>query len=256
MNALELLRRFLVLAIDGEEEGTEGEAAAPPPEEAGTGDAALDDLIDAVETPGKAAPAGDDNPIVKEARERADRLERELEQERAARRAQPAVAPVPTVDTEYEREEQQLAAARRDGADEGTLRWLQWQIDSNRKIRATERNSQQALSRAEDLADRTAFEKLEITKPGVYKKYAERVEKEVTEGRFKGSPRLGVLRLLIGDDILSGKIKPKTKSAPAAGAPAATVDRGRTPGVRTDVRPGKGNSEREKRRARLENQLI
>jgi len=249
-----LLARFLTLPV--EDEGAEGEGAAPIPEEAGTGDASLDDLLDAVETPGKSAPAGDENPIVKEARDRADRLERELAEERAARRAQPAVTAPAAADSEFEREEAQLAAARRDGADESTLRWLQWQIDSNRKIRTTERNSQQALSRAEDLADRTAFEKLEITKPGVYKKYAERVEKEVTEGRFKGSPRLGVLRLLIGDDVMSGKIKPKTKSAPAAGTPAATVDRGRTPGVRSDVRPGKGNSESEKRRARLENQLI
>jgi hypothetical protein len=255
MNALELLRRFLVLAVGDEDEGGEGEGAAAPPEEAGTGDAALDDLIDAVETPGKSAPAGDENPILKEARERADRLERELEQERATRRAAPAPV-TPQADPEWEREEQQLAQARQSGADENTVWWLKNKIDTDRKVRASERTSQQALSRAEDLADRTAFEKLEITKPGVYKKYAERVEKEVTEGRFKGSPRLGVLRLLIGDDILSGKIKPKTKSAPAAGTPTATVDRGRTPGVRTDVRPGKGNSEREKRRARLENQLI
>jgi hypothetical protein len=55
--------------------------------------------------------------------------------------------------------------------------------------------------------------------------------------RGQNAPRLAVLRLLIGDDIMNGKVKKSSK--PASGAPPAPrVERGRTPGVRSDVRGG------------------
>jgi len=253
---LRLLARFLTLAVDGEGD-------PPDPQDAGgTGDEGLDELLGAVEPEGEPVSATEgepENPLVKEARSRADAATRELEAERAARRAAEARIPVAPIagDPEYDREEQELAQARASGATQESLSWLQWKIDSNRKIRLSERNATSALRQAEDISDRNAFERLEITKPQVFKRYKDRVEATMTEMRAKGqnAPRLAVLRLLIGDDIMNGKIKPKAAKAAAEGAPApSTVDRGRTPGVRTDVRGRAGSlTEHEKRRARLEN---
>ncbi len=71
--------------------------------------------------------------------------------------------------------------------------------------------------------------------------------------RAKGQtpvPRIAILRFLIGDDIMNGKVKPKGKSAPVA--------RGTSGVIRSDVRGKGGNamSEHEKRKARLQNVRI
>jgi len=168
----------------------------------------------------------------------------------------------PASDSDFDREEAELAAyrAKPDATQEG-LQWLQWKIDSNRKMRSSERNSQGALAEARDLADRSAFDRLEITKPKIFKAYAKRVEDTIADLRSKGQaapPRLALLRFLVGDDLMNGKIKPKQAKAAAGGEPAAAaqVPRGRTPGTRSDVSGRQKQNEREARRERLRNTNI
>jgi len=254
MKLWKLLLAFLTLGA------AEGEGAAPatpdPSTDAGTGDDDLfgetgDDLIDAAEAGGGAPKVEEEEtPALKEARRRAQDAEERAERaERAARERPAPTAPTPTRDPDYEREEQEMAQARAAGSTPEQIAWLQWKIDSNRKMRASERTSQSALQESREIADRTAFEKLELTKPQVYKRYAERVEAAVNDMRAKGqapAPRLAILRLLIGDDIMNGKVKPKAKAAP--------VERGRSPVIRSDTRGGKGTmTEHEKRKQRLAN---
>jgi hypothetical protein len=239
----------------GEEEGTgEGEQAAE-----GTGDDTLDDLIDHVEEDaGGKTPK--ENAAIREARRRAQEAEANLERERQARiaaesRASQVTPPQTDDDRLFQAEEARLKAT-------DITELERWQIQSNRTIRANARTSSQALFAANDSSDRAAFERLEITKPKVYKRYAERVEKAVNEMRAKGqnAPRLAVLRLLIGDDIMNGKIGAKSSKAKAAdtdaGSASSSVSRGKTPGARSDVSSKQRLTEHQKRIARLENQRI
>jgi hypothetical protein len=68
---------------------------------------------------------------------------------------------------------------------------------------------------------------------------------------------MAMLRFMIGDDMMNGKIKPKAARASAAPANTSSVERKRLPNVRSDVSArGGGQTERDKRRARLEDQPI
>jgi hypothetical protein len=248
------LLRFLLLAVGPGEE----DPNTPPPEPTGvddsgsTGDEAFDDLLDLAEDGGGTPPpaGNEENAAVNEAKRRAESAERDLANERRMRQeAESRIpAPQPRGDPDFESEERELNTlaqqVNRGDATQEQYAWRKWQIDSNRNIRATQRNSQSALMSAQDLADKSAFDRLEITKPKVYKAYAERVEQAMMEMHRRGqnAPRLAVLRLLIGDDIMNGKVKKSTKAA-ASAQPAARVDRGRTPGVRSDVRGGRGAGE-------------
>ena len=191
------------------------------------------------------------------AERRATDLERELAAERAARASQPP--PPPAADPDYQREEEQLAQARSTGASTDQLSWLQWQIESNRRIRNSERSSQGALAQARDLSDKADFDRLEITKPKTYKAYRDRIEKMVADTRSKGQAvpsRMVILRLLIGDDIMNGNVKSKTAAKPAAEATTERVARPRVPVNRSDVSARATQNERDKRRERLRNQPI
>lgn len=254
-----LLQRLLAYLRLGAAEGEADPPAEPAAPAAGADDDLFGDdgeLLDAAEE-GGGTPAADpeETPALKEARRRAEEADRRADGERAAREElqRQIPAPKPPIDTDYEREEQQLAAARAGGYTAEQIALLEWQINSNRTIRATNRDSKAALQQAQDLQDRTAFERLEVTHPKVYKRYAQRVDAAVADMRAKGqtpAPRAAILRLMIGDDLLSGKVAPKKKAPP--------VERGRTPGVRSDVRGnGKGAmTEHEKRKARLQNVRI
>ena len=260
MNQLVLrLLAFLHLGVGEEIPPAEATPEENPPDDGGeetapveSDEPTLEDLIETVEpTPTKKAPSADDDAA--SLRLRAERAERAL-----AERQQAPIAPAaPGRDPDYDREEAQLAAARAKGDDTS---WLEWQINSNRTLRENRRESQNALRAAQDLADRTEFGRLEITKPKVYRMYSERVEKTISDMRSRGEvipPRMVLLRVFMGDDLLSGKLKPK--QAKTAATPAATpqVPRGRSPNVRSDV-TGKANSgsDHEKRRARLANVII
>lgn len=253
-----LLRRllaFLTLAVaspspdEGTDPASPDPATASPDADAGadTGDASLDDLIDLADPDQSAAPDPADNALVKEARRRIA----ELEADNDRLRRTPAPAPLPAArDPQFDAEEQQLATARASG-DTNVLYWIEQNVKHARAIRASESSSRQALTTAEDVRDQTQFEKLEITNPKVYAKYSSRVEAAVTDMRSKGqsAPRMLVLRMMIGDDMLGGKIG--TKKAPAA--KPTPVDRGTPAPGRGDMR-AKGNgkaSDKEARKARL-----
>lgn len=251
------LLRFLLLAVGPGEEDPNATGAPPDPgstvDDAGsTGDDSFDDLLDlAEEGGGTPPPAGtEDSTAVSEARRRAETAERDLANERRMRQEAESRIPQqqPRGDSEYEAEERELGALQqrlqRGEVTQEEFAWRKWQVDSNRNIRATNRNSQNALMAATDLNDKAAFDRLEITKPKVYKAYAERVEQAMREMHQRGqnAPRLAVLRLLIGDDIMSGKVKKSTKPRQTE-QPTTRVSRGATPGVRSDVRPGRGGGE-------------
>jgi hypothetical protein len=258
MNILQKLRRFFMLGV-GE---PDPDANPDPP-----GDETLDDLLDIEDAvPDKTTkPDDEEDPKAALERERqaSKRKDEDLERERQARlqaeqRAAQAVPQRPQIDPDWEREDAEYKAAVDAGKDQQYLSLLRWQIDNNRVIRRTRSESQAALFAAQDESDRAAFERLEQSKPAIFKRYNARVDAAVKEMRARGqnAPRLAVLRLLIGDDLMNGTIKPKTK-APKGEAGTTGVDRGRTPGARSDVRGGKGSmNEREKRRERLRNQFI
>lgn len=252
-----LLSRFLTLGV-GEPDDPPPEGGDPnPPAETIDDDAgsAIDDLLD----------AGDEDPPPKDdpkerltaAERRAEQAERELAAERASRQLAPAPA---ARDPEFEKEEQELARVRESG-DQNALDWAQWRINQNRVIRNSERNSQQALAQAQDISDKAEFDRLEVTKPKTYKAYKDRIEDAISKMRANGQPvmkgaRMAALSYLIGQDTLNGKLKAKvTKPAAPEGQPQR-VERTRLPGTRSDVSGRASQSEREKRRARLENQPI
>lgn len=235
-------------AAGGEDEDDKGDEGDPPD----------DDEQDAS---GK-----DDDPAVlleaeRKARQRVE-VERDVERETRQREARErAAAPAPTQtrgDPEFEAEERRLAEARanKDYTAE-QVKWLEWQIESTRNIRASKRESQQAMFIAADATDRNAFDKLETSKPRLHKRYADRVEKELAKARSEGRnpPRRAILAYLVGEDMVSGKIKAKSGKSTTEST-GTKVDRGRMPGTRTDVGRKGGMTEHQKRAARLENQIL
>lgn len=245
---LALLRRFLTLGA-GEDAD---DAADDPP------DTSIDDLIDDADEPSKEA-ATEEKPDKPAPRNRERELEADLERERArSRDLEERYAPRQraAADPDAESDAKQLADAEKAGWSQDQIYWLRAQQKTAAQAREANRNSQSALSEARSIADKTSFERLQTTKPGVYKRYADRVEKMYAEQMQNGRPvnRDVILKLLIGDDALKGEIKPKTKAAPDSGT---KVDRGRAPGVRSDVNgKGGGKNERDARRERLRNQHI
>lgn len=248
---LAMLRRFLTLGVEGDEDdGPAGNFEDANVHDEGTGDEGLDDMLDAIE-PDK--PAKKQEPTA--ADERALRLAAEARADAAERRAneyRPA-KPVAASDPETEREDAQLAQARAAGQTPEQLSWLEWQVAQNRRVRSSERTSQSALQEAREISDKTQFDRLEASKPGIYKKYAGRVEKAVADAKAAGQPvppRSVILRLMVGDDLMNGNIKAKAK--PTEAPSTNKVDRGRTPGARTDVSSkNQATTEREKRKERL-----
>ena len=130
--------------------------------------------------------------------------------------------------------------------------WQRYAVQANRQARLANSNSQNALRRAEDMADVAKFEQLAVTKPKLFNEYKDRVEAELTRLRANGSnaPREELLALLVGRDLRDGKLKPSAASTKKTGA-----GRGTTPGVRSDVNTSGGTrmSDAEKRAKRLEN---
>jgi hypothetical protein len=249
---LDLLRKYLHLGAVEEDDPPED----PPANE---NDESLEALLGA---PDPEPPPADD-PAAELARERkiAKEAREELERERASRRledeARARLPARPTVDSEYEREEAQLAEARKAGQDTSMLEWT---IKSNRTIREVKRESQQAVLEARDTNDRNDFDRVRDTNPKTYKAYKDRVEESVNKFRSNGQqppPRRAILAFFIGQDALDGKIKPKTsKPAEPTATPGTKVDRGRTPGARSDVSAKGTLNEKQKRAERLRNQFI
>ena len=191
-----------------------------------------------------------DDPPVRTAPRRSDVDDRvaklEAEVERRGRIAAEAEARRPApVDTEYQREEERLRSAEITDME-------RWQIQANRTLRATQAQAQQAMFQAQDMSDRTRFESKIATEPR-RAKYTERVEEEVKKAQSRGqmASREDVYYWMLGKDIADGKLKPKAKSSPTASVP-----RGKTPGVRSDVQSRGPKSDHDKRAARLANMNI
>ncbi|WP_175803694.1 hypothetical protein [Burkholderia ambifaria] len=173
----------------------------------------------------------------------ADRLAAlEAEVERRARLADAARAPAtPAPDRDFEAEEARLRDPNLDPME-------RWQIQSNRTLRQSQQAAQAALFQAQDLRDQTLFE-AKIASDPHRARYRDRVEAAVQEERRAGrnASREAVYYFMLGKDIADGKLKPKAKAKSAA----ADVPRGKTPGVRSTVPNGRGQTEHQKRAARL-----
>ncbi|MDN8066202.1 hypothetical protein [Burkholderia vietnamiensis] len=167
-------------------------------------------------------------------------LEAEVERRgRAVDAARPSAAPA--TDRDFEAEEARLRDPNLDPME-------RWQIQSNRTLRQSQQAAQAALFQAQDLRDQTLFESKIASDPH-RARYRDRVEAAVQEERRAGrnASRESVYYYMLGKDIADGKLKPKAK----AKAPAADVPRGKTPGVRSTVPAGRGQTEHQKRAARL-----
>lgn len=246
MNAIKLLLAFLRLGVgEGEiDQKEEEQKDEPAPDldvdldaDAGDDDKKADDDRPTAEQ-FEAARAAE-----KSERERADRFERELAD---ARRQRPASHQ----DEMTRREEQELA-------DEKTPELRRWQIQANRTLRAGRTESQMALAQAHDVSDRTAFRAIEAKKPALFKKYEAEVEKTLATIRQNGgnTTREDVFKYLIGRDALDDKFTRK-KAAAEKKDDKPDVKRGKLPGARSDVSGKSGQTEHQKRIARLENQPI
>lgn len=220
----------------------------PPddPDPAGGGDGHADDP-DAVHQRALTAERTRADTAERNARESAERLAQLERQQRA---------PPATVNQDQQQFEQEEARLRASDCSPQE----KWQIESNRVLRATQRDAQQAVFNSREMADKAEFTTLCNSKP-LAKKYAERVEVKLAEMRKQGFniERKLVLKMIIGDDIVEGKVK-TTKKAPAAGSAEGQqrqpVARGKPAAGRSDVSGRGANSEQEKRRQRLANQLI
>ncbi len=116
-------------------------------------------------------------------------------------------------------------------------------------MRQSQQAAAHALFQAQDLNDRTAFES-KFTSDPHRARYRDRVEQAVQSERAQGRnvSREAVYYHMLGKDIADGKLKPKAK----AKAPAADVPRGKSPAVRSNVPNGRGQTDHQKRAARLE----
>src|SRR5437868_15268506 len=235
--------------------GAGGDGAEPPDKPDGAG--ADGDDVD----PDLSALDDDDEPDAAEqlATERAARAkaERELAESRSRFEAEQRARSQPPQPSQ---EERIRAAEEARLADPQISDQERWQIEANRSLRPNHQASQQALFRSREIADKAEYERLCDSNP-LAKKYATRVEEKLTEVRRGGQnvERKFVLKLLIGDDLVEGRVKSSKKKDPGTGTePAAgtTVPRGKPAMARSDVRGRAGNSERDKRRARLDGQLI
>lgn len=253
---LKLLMLYLVLGVEGEEETeteetpteetTEDEATGT--EETTTDETeTADDLESLVETDDEPVTTKSrENSAIRDARRRAQeaeeariRAEATLEAERRVRTQQPSQDQVL-----FEQEEARLR-------DPEVSEQEKWQIKSNRVLRDNTRASQQALTTAADMRDSAEFDRLATTKPKVYAKYKDRVEKLLSDARGQGQnyPRMVLLKLAMGDDLVNGKLQstPRKKSADTV------IDRSKPASARSDV-GGKGKlTEHQKREKRLEN---
>lgn len=252
MLILKLLASYLTLGADPpvETDPPAPVVADPPDDDLGLEEDPPADPPARVETT-----EGDDPAVIREElkaertrRETAERREREAA-DRLAAAERTRASPPPAQSNEqrlFEEEEKLLRAS-------DTTELRKWQINSDRTLRASQRMAQNAEMRAIDAADRSEFEALIAREPRL-KRFAAEVEKIKGEANAAGMypKREFLLDIAIGKAVRSAK--PKAK--PAAAKPATVVERGRPASPRGDVHARAGNSDRDKRRARLEGQIL
>jgi hypothetical protein len=236
-----LLKRLLGLLYPG----IDGEPDEPDLPDPDTPDTDIDDPDDIDEPDDTPAPAASARSRRDAADERLARLEAEVER-RGRLAAEQSSRREPTVDPEFQREEERLRNPELTDIE-------RWQINANRTLRATQQQATQALQQAQDMHDRARFEAKAATDPR-RTKYTERVEEELNKARSRGqqASREDVYYWMLGKDIADGKLKSKPKSSSAP-----NVNRGKPAGVRSDVQGrGRPSSEKDKLRSRLENMNI
>lgn len=175
-----------------------------------------------------------------EDRARAERFERELSELRASQHR-------PAPDAQVEEEERILR-------DPAATELQKWQVQANRQLRSGASAAQSALAQAQDVNDRTAFDTICAKNPRL-ERVKEEVEKTLTAMRAKGNnaPRSELAYYLLGQKVANA---PEKKAPRSAAAPNPNLNRGRLPGARSDTSGRNAQTEREKRRARLENVQI
>jgi len=271
MLIFKLLRRYLTLGVDPPD-------PPDPPDggdggEGGDGDLGLDLGGEGGEDPpGHVDPGGEDDPddpdalrerlkVERAARETAERTAREAqiryEEAARSRAAAPAGGGAPRNDEErlFAQEEERLR-------DPKTTELERWQIESSRTLRQSRMASESALRAARDISDKNEFDRVCAKNPGLAKRYGAKVEEKLKEIRSQGGnlDRVVVLKMLIGDDAVEGRLK-SAKKKDAGGEPRDGERqrdvRGAPPRARSDV-SGRGGrpSERDKRMERLRDQPI
>lgn len=135
-----------------------------------------------------------------------------------------------------------------------TTDWQRYAVNAARAGRQAQAEARAAHARTEDLADRTAFAALASTKPKLYAAYKDRVEAKLVELRGQGRNvnREGILKVMLGEDMLAGKFKSTTSKGNTTTAAPRTA----TPRQDVTTTRGGGLSEAEKRAKRLENVRI
>lgn len=255
----QLLMLYLVLGVGDDDPPADPPADDPPADDPPADDPVdglpgddLDSLIETVENGGDGKPKGGrENDTIRTLREEKQRETEARIRAEAERDAHARIRNAQPSDEQriFEEEEQKLRNSEVSETEK-------WQIRSNRTLRANTNAANQAFSTAADMRDQMEFDRLRDTNPKVHKLYAPKVEKALNEARAKGQsiPRLALLRFLIGDDIVNGKVKSAKKAA--AAAPAGTVNRGKSPGARSDTNgKGRGN-EHDARKERLRNVIL
>lgn len=129
-----------------------------------------------------------------------------------------------------------------------------WQIQTNMTLRQQQQQTQMMLAEARNTSDRTEFKAMAAVTP-ILKRYEDRVEAEVQRMRSQNQqvpPRAAIADYLMGKDLREGKLKPRAAKSAAAEAPrVANNGRGRPTGARSDVAPSRGQTEAQRREARL-----
>lgn len=175
----------------------------------------------------------------REARERAERAEREAADIRAQNQR------ASSEEARRQADEDRILADPNADANE------KWRIQANRRIRFAEQTAAQTAFTSQDSSDRANFSiSCQGNKRLAYVK--DQVETELARMRANGqnAPREAIAYFLLGKMAASAKPKGQAKAAPAKSGPRGGASSG---AGRSDVQAKSGQSEREKRRARLEN---
>lgn len=185
----------------------------------------------------------------REAREKADRLERELQELRQSqlRNQGPDAA-----EQRRQQREQELNAAREEPAKYWDLRLKHQQEDADARIN-------QIQFMAIDSADKTAFEALAYRNKAAASLRNE-VEQRLADERRRGLnfPRETVLKFLLGERALKNGDAARTRQQNKADVTnrRETVKAPRAARSDTGERPSKGGDDRTKRAQRLDGQII
>lgn len=248
------LTAFLSLGAEGEDDdagdadtGADGgDVAGADDDDAGS---SLDDVLagtDLDEAPPARRAEPKETPKEREYRERAERAE-------SAARAAPAPAPhTPQGDPLDAQEDAWLTQQRNAGATAEQMQQAQWAVNQQRALRRNTSELQQVRRESRDAADRAEFQALKGERPKLIAAYEKRVNEflQGMQSRGESAPRRAILQLLIGQDLIEGKLKP-ARARPAADT-TTRVDRGRTGMPRSDVGAKAGKNNREALRKRLD----